>query len=203
VANKSQLAVQKLQRPGEGALVDVIRSSGPQSHVLQFAANLSLVPVPDRRYPADVVSIVADEHMVRLLFGQRKIAGAGLRSLLVIHMTFDSIHQFLGSLETVEKKTTELLRKLPEGKLAKIDEEPQQTVALAASIIVAGYSGAESCLDFYHTSPFSIQTVQAGGKLALEPVVRITLPTSTFLAMWSSLKQLGPTLPSMAAEVTS
>jgi hypothetical protein len=170
---------------------------------MQFSANLSQVPVPDRRYPADVVSIVSDEHMVRLLFGQRKIAGAGLRSLLVIHMTFDSIHQFLGSFEAVEKKVSEMLKKLPDGKLAKIDEEPQQTVALAASIIVAGYSGAESCLDFYHTSPFSIQTVQAGGKLAVEPVVRVTLPTSTFLAMWSSLKQLAPTLPSMAAEVTS
>lgn len=170
---------------------------------MQFAANLSLVPVPDRRYPSDLASIVADEQMVRLLFGQRKIAGAGLRSLLVVHMTFDAIHQFLTSLESFEKKTIELLKRLPEGKLVDIDEEPQQTVALAANIIIAGISGAESCLDCYHTSPFSIQTVQAGGKLALEPVVRITLLTSTFLAMWSRLKELGPTLPSMAAEEKS
>src|SRR5581483_7229944 len=184
MANKTALAVQKLQRPGEGALVDVFRTSGAQSHVMQYAADLSMLPVPDRRYPADIATIVHDEHMVRLLFGQRKIAGPGLRSLLVIHMTFDSARQFLGSLDAFDKKQIDALRMLPPGALTEIAEEPQQTVALAVNIIVTGYTGAETCLDCYHTSPFSIQKVQSGAKLALDPVVRLTLPTSIFLALW-------------------
>ena len=203
MATKSATIVQKLNRPGEGALVDVVRMGGPNSHVMQYSADLSMVPVPDRRYPSDVAAIVDDEYMVRLLFGQRKIAGMGLRSLLVIHMTFDSIKQFLTALEPLEKKHLELLKKLPGGKLFEIGEEPQQTVALAATAAIAGFTGTESCLDFYHSSPFSIQKAQLGGKLALEPVVRVTVPTSVFFAMWQRLKELEPRLPTMSVEVTS
>lgn len=184
-------------------LVDVLRATGPQSYVVQFSANLSRVPVPDRRYTSDIASVVSDENMVKLLFGQTKVTGNGLRSLLVISMTFDAIHQLIRSLDTVAERTVQLREKLPVGKLIDIAEEPEQTVALAANIIVAGFSGAESCLDCYYASPFAMINVQnGGGKLALEPVVRITLPTSIYFAMWKKLKEIAPALSSLTQEVS-
>lgn len=203
MTHKPKSTIQTLHRPGEGVLVDVIRTTEPQSYGVQFSANLSRVPVPDRRYASDIASVIANENMIKLLFGQSKVTGNGLRSLLVISMTFDAIHQLLRSLETVAERTVQLQEKLPEGRLTDITEEPQQTVALAANMIVGGFSGAESCLDCYYASPFAMIPVQNGAnKLALEPVVRITLPTSTYFAIWKELKKLGPTLPSLVQETT-
>lgn len=197
MATKTATAL-RLHRPGEGALVDVVRTSGAANHVIQFSADLSMAPVPDKRYVADIVNVVQSEaaRSVRVLFGQRKIVGKGLRSLLVIHMTFESVWQFLGSLDNFNGETKKAFKDIERGTLYQIEEEPEQTVALSSSIIVAGITGAEACLDMYYVSPFSIQKIQVGGKMAVDPVVRITVPTSMFLSMCEKLQDLAPAMPS-------
>src|SRR5882724_4923678 len=84
-------------RPGEGATIDVIRQTLPSTDgvtAVLVSLDLGQAPVPSRRYVSDQVGIVSAESDIRLLFGQRKISGTGLRALLVIHMTPESIHMF-------------------------------------------------------------------------------------------------------------
>src|SRR5262245_44171463 len=91
-------------RPGEAAVpvrkVTVTLPDGTSA--LRVDLDLSRVPLPDKSYLADCAGVIYDEGQaqVKLLFGQRKVVGDELRSLIVIIMSSDAIHQFLTSCKT-------------------------------------------------------------------------------------------------------
>jgi hypothetical protein len=64
-----------------------------------------------------------------------------------------------------------------------------------SNIVGAGVSGGETCLDFYHMSPFSILKIQSTHKVALDPVVRVHVRTALFTALMKKLRQMLDELP--------
>ena len=191
-------------RLGEGHAVEVSvvpASKGVQAH---YAIDTAALPVPDRRLSCDTVDVLVTEYMVQLLFAQKSPVGGGFLALLIVQMSSDSVHQFLRTLEPLEDGIVALENgKLPKGSVSKIDEKPEQAAVVTASMILAGYSGSDGCLDFYYMSPFSMRSINLGNKISVEPVVRVNLPTPLLVAMWRKLKDLAKTLPSINGEVTS
>lgn len=189
-------------RPGEGTLVDVTVSKFSEpggTSGAQLAINASNAPVPDRRYVADGFGVIADDQSAKLLFGQRLIGSkTGLRSLLVIHMSPRAVRQFLNSVDNVRNPTfEEIAEKLsitPQGQM-KIDEEPEQTVALSANFALCAVSGEEATIDLYQASPFSVLAVIESQKMALDPVVRVDLPSAVFMGLIRELQDVAKRFP--------
>lgn len=183
-------------RPGEGVVLDVVRQQSPKpvGGVMTALVNLSAAPVPDRRYVSDAVSILDDDgDGVRLLFGQRKSVGGGLRSMLVIHMGYEGVTHFVASLTEIQNSTMGLTAQAPKvvaKPLATFPAEPDQTVALAANMIAMAQSGTEACLDFYYASAFAMASMVNGGKLAVDPVVRVTLSAAYTLGIVAKMREL-------------
>jgi hypothetical protein len=187
-------------RPGEGTVVELARKqiSHPDgSSGVELAIDLSIAPVPERRYVADVAALTYDEGMVQFLFGQKKIGKSGaLRSLIVLQMTSLAVGQFAKTLIAVEPG----LRKWIEqngnhGELANIEEEPDQTVTLFANMVGLAFAGPEACVDFYHASAFSIHFAQQNKKMAVDPVVRVILNSGLMIRMIDKLHALEPNFP--------
>lgn len=195
---------QRTLRLGEGHAVEVSvvpASKGVQAH---YAIDTSALPVPDRRLSCDTVDVVVSEYLVQLLFAQKSVVGNGFLALLIVQMSFDAVHQFLRTVEPLEDGIIALEKgKLAKGSVSKISEKPEQAAVVTSSMILAGYSGSDGCLDFYYTSPFSMRSINFGNKISVEPVVRVNLPTPLLVAMWRKLKELAKNLPSMNEEVKS
>jgi hypothetical protein len=195
---------QRALRLGEGHAVDVSvvpASKGVQAH---YAIDTSGLPVPDRRLSADTVDAVVSEFVVKLLFAQKQVVGDGFLALLIVQMSFDSIHQFLHTLEPLKEGVLKLEEgNLRKGSVSTINQKPEQAAVVTASMALAGYTGSDGCLDFYYTSPFSMRSINFGNKIAVEPVVRVNLPTPLLVALWRRLEELAKDLPSINGEVTS
>lgn len=175
-------------RPGEGALVQVTRHDLPQpdgTKAVTIGIDLGNAPVPDRKYVADAASVIRAVDGIRMMFAQHKLGkGQGLRSLLVVHLSVDALRNFSSSTEPL----IETLREhgdicgpndIP---LIEIDEEPAQTIAFTANFVVCGYAGSEATIDFLHSSAFVIDhMVKSGRQLAVDPIVRVSLPSRLFL----------------------
>ena len=162
------------------------------------------LPVPDRRLSCDTVSVVKDEYLVKLLFAQKEVVGKGFLSLLVVQMSFDAVRQFVRTMVPLEEGVRRLEQgNFPIGRVSDIQERAQQSAVVTSSMILAGYTGTDGCLDFYYTSPFSIHSINLGNKIAVESVVRVNLPTPLLIALWRRLAELAPSLPSAPEEVKS
>jgi len=183
-------------RPGEGVVLEVVRQQSPRptGGVITAQVNLAAAPVPERRYVSDAVSILDDDgDSVRMLFGQRRSVGSGLRSMLVIHMGFEGVTHFVASLAEVQNSTMGLATPAPKvvaKPLAVFHEEPEQTVALAANMIAMAQSGTEACLDFYYASAFTMMSMLNGGKFAVDPVVRVTLSAAYTVAIVAKMREM-------------
>src|SRR5258708_6901353 len=98
---KSDVAtqVQRMPRQGEGAVVELARRQVTQpdgSTALELNLDLSMAPVPEKRYVADIASLIYEDDVVQLLFGQKKVGRhSGLRSLIVVQMTSTAASHFL------------------------------------------------------------------------------------------------------------
>lgn len=191
-------------RPGEGSSVPVVLgdSAVVNGIVVQTAAvNLSEAPVPERKYVADTYGVVFVPGTVQLLFGQRRIGVDALRSLLIIQMTPFSAARFLGSMAQLSPISLEQLaeqNQISAEMPPPITSEPDQTVALAAGLVLTAASSEETTLDFYQASAFSVSAMQHTKHLHLDPVVRIDLRTSLMLGLVEQLRMLGSKLPSMS-----
>lgn len=196
-AKKNPL-VQRLTRPNEGVAIDIIRHpiiGGARSQ--QISMDMSSARVPDRRYPADIADVLVSDDMVRLLFGQKKLTGTGLLSVLVIHTSFWGARQFMNSMGEAANIGLRYMEEhhVPTAQLYQVKEEPNQTVPLAANIIAAAFAGRDACMDFYHASAFSIRGLGLGAGLYADPVVRITLTTPLLLAIYDALHAKKDKLP--------
>lgn len=189
--------IQRTARAGEGVQIAIVRQIGAttDSHH-QIQIDLRSAPVPDRRYTADVVCLTQSNGVVRFLFGQTRVDGIQLRSLLDVHFSLLAASRLSKTMDDL-KISFELLKQqgMKLGTLIDITDEPNQTIGLTANIVMASCSGEESALDFYHMSPFSVVEVQKGGGLFADPVVRVILPTSLLMALVDKLDQIKDSLP--------
>jgi hypothetical protein len=176
-------------RPGEGTILNIQRLASSETEH-SFAIDTSRVPVPDRKYLADVCSVVRSRSGFNLLFAQERIGSGELRSLLVVHVALSTVMHFLDSVEKMEKPTfAELLRsnKITLEPILETILEPQQTVALSSTFMLMAISAADACLDFLQASPFSMAALEHSGQLAVEPVVRVEVGTGS---MWGLIEKL-------------
>ena len=200
VGKPGKTLVHRTLRIGEGHAVDVAILPATKGAATQYRIDTSSLPVPDRKLTSDAVGLIRGDYMVKLLFAQREANDDGFLSLLTVQMSFDSVHSFLRTMVPLEDGL-EAFNKIPVGKLSVIKGRVQQSAAVSASIVLAGYTGTDGCLDFYYTSPFSVQSISFGNKLAVEPVVRVNIPTPLLIAMSRGLREIAPDLPSLSEEV--
>lgn len=187
-------------RPGDGAPLPMRVSQAVSVNgrtITSMGVDMSTAPVPDRKYVADIYGIVQAASTTKLLFGQQRIGRQELRSLLVVHMSTKSIQQFLENLpdgsggnarfEDVASEF-QLTAELP----AKIVDEPSQVVAFKASAIVAAMSGPDACLDFYQVSPSALIAARNADVIAVDPVVRVDVPSAILLGLAKELLRICP-----------
>ena len=193
----SKAVSQPIYRHGEGYIVEVVvNPTGNDSAV--SGIDLGSMPVPDRRFSCDAASVLVESHMVKLLFVQRHPVGLGMLSMLVINMAFEAVLQFNATIdEDFEKNVALLGNTVGRDGLSTFDGKADQTVILNASMVLAGYSGGDGCIDFFYSSPFAVRQVAFFKKMAIEPIVRVNLPTGVLLDMLDKLKAISSTLPSV------
>src|SRR5207245_3970365 len=78
----------------------VIKSADGAVSGIEYGFDLSDAPIPDRKFVADTAGLVEFDDGVRLLFGQQKNIGTGLRSLVAISMTNEAVARFLKTCDT-------------------------------------------------------------------------------------------------------
>ena len=187
------------QRHGEGVSLDMQISAATSVHGQAgtvLVGSLASLPVPDRRYSADTCSVSYVNETVYVLFGQLRLFGHGLRTMLAVKMTPASVKIYMNSLgggPSMESVAAPL--GIAAEALLELDEEPSETVTLAANIVMAGISGREGCMDFYYASPFSKNVAAQAKKLAVDPVVRVDVRTSLVLGLNDKLAQIIEGLP--------
>ena len=128
------------------------------------------------------------------MFGQEKISGGELRSLVVVGISADSAKNLLVSLEKLEDG-----RSIADyGRLLSVQSEtidpillePMQTVGMRANHVMVALSQEDSVLDFYQATAF-VQKRQ-NKNFFIEPVVRVEIRLSLFLGLIAKLKTLVP-----------
>ncbi|HEY6299117.1 MAG TPA: hypothetical protein VIW95_05680 [Candidatus Binatus sp.] len=186
-------------RPGEGREIEVLRRTVPGadgSSTLELQIDISHAPVPDRRYLADAAAVLFESDTLRIVLGQKGLVGSKIRSAVILFLSPHAAIQFLKSCEQflpeIRKYADE--HKIHEA-LVEIQDEPAHITSVAANIILAAFSGREGCLDLYNSSPFVMGIVQKGGKMALDPILRVDLTTGLLVAVLDKLEELKEHLP--------
>lgn len=200
---KNQMAASgafSINRPGEGTLVELRPIASKEvtgADSVKMTASLNAVPVPNKRYSADVCFVGYSHETFKLLFAQEKINSTELRTLLVVKMSVDAVSRFLETIAETDLPFDEYAEKngLKIEQLPQFKEEPKDTVAFDANFVLAAMSGKESCVDFYHSSAFAQGAIQASKKLALDPVVRVDLRASLLMALVREVRKIRDTLP--------
>ncbi len=168
-------------RPGEGAAVHVQQRLVPVvgGTVLELLLRLGDAPVPDRRYPADLAWVDRNDGHVRLMFGQRRLSGDKLRSLVIVTMTCEAAERFLSTCLDFGPALQKYLHdsRTDSAELIALSDEPEQTVVLVANIVALAHSSNEATLDFYHASARAMHEAisQKADRIGVEPVVRVML----------------------------
>lgn len=197
-----QLAAVPKIRPGDGPVVDVVFHSVASVNgltVQSMGIDAGSAPVPDRKYLADVCDIRHDNGVIRLLFGQQRIGKSELRSLLVIQMSPLAIVRFLSTLDQLDPPIDEVAKTagwVSSGGFA-VTEEPAQTIALAASMVMIAIADDSACLDFFQLSPFALAAAAHTKKLAMDPVVRVDIGAGLMLFMLKELRKIATNLPKL------
>jgi hypothetical protein len=111
--------------------------------------------------------------------------------MLVVNMAAESVGQLLNSInsEFVQQARDYVSSRAGLESETQFPEAAQQCVVLTSSLVLAGYTGFAACMDFYNASPFSVQSMVATKKLALESVVRVNLSTGLLIAIVDGLRR--------------
>jgi hypothetical protein len=197
--NVQSLSRGPVNRPGEGSAISVsvqtfISTDGKS--IAQLGVDLSQAVVPDRRYAADTCAVLYVNQTVRIIFGQERFSGDGLRSAVAVKMSPRAVAQLLVMIDASMPSTlVQAIRN--EGvevqKLASPTIEPTQaTVVLAANLALPAISSMEGCIDFYQASPFALGVAMQSNaaKLAVEAVVRVDLSAGLLLGLIEELRSV-------------
>ncbi len=172
---------------------------------IQLSIQLHEIPVPERRYVADAVGVETRGENVRFLFGQKALDSERLRSIVVVSVFPDPIHNFLRTCDVTPEGVqgnflSGLTDFLSRNEIAPTPpqtfrEEPAQAVALTSNLISVTYVGREAELDFFHLAPNALRKVNKDSEVAVDPIVRIDLATSALAGILLRLVELEPSLP--------
>lgn len=159
-----------------------------------IAVDLSKAKVPDRRYAADVCSIVRSHGTIKIMFGQDRVDGSGWRTLLVVGMSEVSVSRFVASLLEMKPSIDEVglaSKIVAESLSTNVSEpsQPNQVASLVANLGLVAIADTEACIDFYHASAFALGAV-AGRKMEVEAVVRVDLRAPLLLGLFAALRDL-------------
>lgn len=194
---KTDRSLQTFQRRGDGFPIKVTREvtsnpDGTQGVVLSL--DLSDAYVPEKKYLANVAAVHPSDHGFMIAFGQRRDFGKGLRSLVQIKMSAQSVTALLETCKRILDQLMEQIRLqgLPDRALTEIDEEPPQTVAMFANVVAVATSEMDACMDFYALSAFSLGGALQGQshQVGLEPILRVTLDMPLMVALLTRLKDI-------------
>lgn len=182
-------------REGEGDLVTVVKSVMPQPDgrvYTEFAFDMATASVPGRRYHADTAFIVYEPELVRIGLGQRSVVGSKLRSLIVLCYPPERLDSFRRSCEPFfagMKGSVSQRRSGQSMPLAMPEEEPSHVVSMAVNLMAAAYNDQEAVMDCYHLSAFATQVLKkpTASAVAIDPVVRVHLPTALLLSVLDDL----------------
>lgn len=175
----------------EGLPVPLLRiPETDANHQAHFGIELSKAPVPQRRYAAEICTLRFDGLEARFIFGQRCLIGDTLDSALVIRMSPKALKEFADSLDGMSISTIPHELQLASESLTEITSRPQQMANVVANLVSVGVADQETCLDFYHASAFAIGKAHKETKLEVEPVVRVDIRTSLFIALVSKLNEI-------------
>jgi hypothetical protein len=181
-------------RPGEGVYVDVTVT--PNKSVTGGAsgywkANVGALPVPDRRYSADTCTVVAKTDWIKILFGQEKVAGDGLRNLLVINMSPDYAAGVVNMADQIKEPSLAQIWEKVEIAAEQSElpaSEPENTVSLNAAMALIAVDKHISCVDFMQISAFAKHAAKGSSQIALDPVVRIEFKSSLLHGLVEALR---------------
>jgi hypothetical protein len=123
------------------------------------------------------------------VFGQKKICGEELRSIIVINSTRKSLKEFVHSISNINPTLKDIAKTLNieiDG-TNKAITEPDQALSLTANIISIATSDYNTTLDFYNISPTSMKSAGSSGKVGIDPIVRVELSTSIFIGLFDSI----------------
>jgi hypothetical protein len=204
VSGQRSLSVSRL-RQGENAAIPFAKKVIPQAGggaLVEYSLDLATAPVPERRYTAERVLAAIGEDSARIIFGQYQLGGTSLRSVIVIHVSFDALRtylagfaKFLPPLRTFVETNT--LHQPDPLELPTTD--PAQAVVFTANIIATAYNSREACIDFYNASAFAFRAIagpaSGSGNLAVDPLVRVDLSTGALLSMIEQMEGFSADLP--------
>lgn len=182
----------------EGHLIELSHSL-VGSHGVEIAFDIAKAPVPPRRYVAEVCSVGIKDRHLRLVFGQRTLGDdEHLDSALVIRLSPHAAHHFVNMVDGMNRPGLEGIVAIVGVRAEPLLENltrPTQMAHLEANMAALGVSGFESCLDFYHISPFVMKNIENKKQVGIEPVVRVTLSTGMLLSLISRSRELVVELP--------
>lgn len=165
----------------------------------QMGLNMDTAPIPPRRYSADLCKLSFSGREAKLIFGQISVFDESLESALVIRMNPDAVMHFADSMRSMINPTLDEVAKilsLEDESLSTISSRPLQTVSMVANVVGIAVAGHETTLDFYHASAFAIKKSQTpslpdnGFTLEVEPVVRVDMRTSLFIAVVNEINEI-------------
>lgn len=174
------------------------RSDG--SVVSQLVMQIRDLAPPERRYSAEEAFVTFNgTDAVSFHFLQRKLSGE-IRSLVSVKMYSDSARQYHETLNAIAEPLEQFVTRsdvdVPEVKMPA--DEPPHTVAMVASVAQTTFGGFEAEMSFYHVSPYGLHLAtvnEAADSVAVEPVVRVDLPTTMLVGIVRQLAVLIPKLP--------
>jgi hypothetical protein len=191
-------------RRGEGHKVAVNRiGRNTGSGTTTFGLDFSEVPVPPRRYTADVCDVSLKRGSILLIFGQEASFGTCLDSAFQVRMNPTATTDFLRSMVQMDGRSIDevlALLGLPAEPLTQITEKPVREAKAIATFASVAVSGFDTCIDFYNASPFAYKHLADTGELYVEPIARVDITTALFSSMLERLKELVAQLPETKKE---
>lgn len=184
-------------RPGEGFALRMQQRISDAAGI-SVAVDLSSAPVPDKKYVADVGTILERDHAALMVFGQNPLIGGGRPSLVSIKLGDWAIRQYVKSFDEILPSITGYAQRvnLRPADLITLNDSNVQFVSLIGNVIAVSFAGRDANMDFYYISPSVIHYLKSGGQFVVDPIVRIYLPTDLLWAVSEGLKaiavKLGP-----------
>src|ERR1700733_13700223 len=184
--NNVQVA-QAVTRLGEGTVVQLKLDRNATSPSFGLASvDFAPVPVPDKKYVADVCGVLRTGQVFKIYFGQCPVPDQPLQNLLVMNMSQNGVRTTLAAVGQVSNPTFEEIAK--QGNFGAVplfvpSVAPAQTVTLSANFALTAMASEEAVIDFLKSSPFSIASAFHSSKMAVEPIVRVDLSSGLLLGL--------------------
>ena len=159
----------------------------------RFGIDMSLAPIPQRRYAAELCSIVFQKNEAKIIFAQPKLGIDELDSALVIRMSPVAVIQLSQTLNDLESPTVKEICEMVNisaEELSEFKSHPSQIANVVANICSIAIAGHETCLDFYHASAFAAKKSESNDELEVEPIVRVDLRTSLLVPLIDRITEI-------------